>query len=136
MTKPQEFNTFLLWKSLPSLLRDFNYTELEKLGFQDPVVMELLRIRWQKDFAERFKVDEATLSLWNEKIEKEDLLDYKGWAKGLSRNVLLALYRKAVKEGTAAEAKLFLQVVEDWREKAEVGVNIGKFVDRDKAKYQ
>ena len=30
----------------------------------------------------------------------------------------MALYRHAIKEGTASEAKLFLQVIEDWAERS------------------
>lgn len=134
-SKKQDFKTFVLWRSLPSLLRDLNYTELEKLGFQDPLVMELLRIRWQKDFAERFNVDEGTLSEWNDKIEAENLIEYKGWAKDLSRNVILSLYRAILKEGKAPEVKLFLQVVEGWQEKSGVGINLGKLLEEDREEY-
>lgn len=118
----REFQTYVLWSSLPSLLRDLSDSDLEKFGFHDPLVIQLLRIRWQYEFANTFNVSMDQLTEWNRKIEAEGLADYKAWTRGLTRNVIMALYKTIIKEGKAAEVKLWLQAVEGWSEKTRLGV--------------
>jgi len=118
----QEFKTYILWKSLPALLKGKPMIELEKLGIKDEIVLELLNLKTQTEFAEKYNIkDLGTLSDWNKKIEEEELLknSIKFWAKKLTPNVIAGFYKKAVSEGDAARVKLWHQLIEDWEEKVE-----------------
>ncbi len=118
--REQDFNTYVLWKSLPSLLRGKSAMELSSLGIKDEIAVELLTIRNQNEFAEKYKISQvAILSRWNKKIEENNLIrqNITWWAKKLTPNVVSGLYKGAVSKGSAAEAKLWFQYIEDWSEK-------------------
>ena len=112
--KKHEFDTYALWKSLPSFLRGQPKAVLEKFGLQDEIVLSLLEIRTQTEFAEKFDIkDKTTLSKWNKRIEEEGLLPWiNSWARKLTPNVISALYRSASKEGKASEVKAWFEIVE------------------------
>ena len=117
--KEQEFEMYVLWKSLPAILRGQEPRIYEQLKITDELVLQLLEIKNQTQFAKKFDVkDLATLTDWNKKIEEHDLLKNKRkeWAKRLTSNIVLALYKKALIEGDAARIKLWYQLVEDWKE--------------------
>lgn len=121
--KEQDFNTYVLWKSLPSLLKGKLPVELEKLGIKDELTIELLSIKYQNEFAKKYDIkDLGTLTDWNRKIEENDLIkqNIKWWAKKLTPNVVSGLYKGAVSKGSAAEAKLWFQYIEDWIEKSDI----------------
>lgn len=119
MNKPGEFETYAMWKSLPAILRKKTEAELEDMGF-DPLVVDLLKIKNQIEFAKEFKVNPATLTEWNEKVylSKEFNSGRVAWAKRLTSGLLLALHEKALKEGDAPRIKLYYQIVESWIEKS------------------
>ena len=127
----REFKTYVLWKSLPPLLKN----EIEKrpeiyknTGFGDNIVIEqLLKIRTQRDFAKTFNLAEDTLSEWNKTIDKRDLLaDYRNWAKHLTQNLLMAMYNKGVKYGDPYRVELWLKAIHGWSDKQVVEVEAGK----------
>ena len=75
--------------------------------------------RTQGEFAKKYQVGQDTISLmkqrdgfWDEVMKKR-----KTWGKERTPNVILGLYRKAIKEGNAGEVKLWLQVFEEFAEK-------------------
>jgi len=83
--------------------------------------MALRDLKTQGDFSARWNVSEPTLSNWKNEPEFWDLVkaQLKKWGKDKTPNVIMGLYRKAVKDGNAQEAKLWLQYFEDWSEKNE-----------------
>ncbi len=113
--KKQEFESYVLWRSMPSILRGQPRHVIEKLGIDDEMAMALLDIKNQTDFAKRFGIkDLGTLSAWNKKIEESGGLmkNISSWAKKLTPNVLSALYREATKTGKAAEVRAWMEIVE------------------------
>ncbi len=113
--KKREFESYVLWRSMPSILRGQPRHVIEKLGIDDEIAMSLLDIKNQTEFAERFGIkDLGTLSEWNKKIEESGGLmkTIHLWAKRLTPNVVSALYREATKTGRAAEVKAWMEIVE------------------------
>ena len=112
--KTQDFETYALWKSLPSFLRGQPRHVLEKLGIDDEIALSLLEIRTQTQFAERFGIkDLATLTDWNKRLEDDGMVSrINAWARKLTPNVIFALYRTARKYGKAADVKAWFEIVE------------------------
>jgi hypothetical protein len=113
--KKQEFESYVLWRSMPSILRGQPRHVIEKLGIDDEMAMSLLDIKNQTEFAQKFGIkDPGTLSAWNKKIDEDGGLmkNISMWAKRLTPNVISALYREATKTGKAAEVKAWMEVVE------------------------
>jgi hypothetical protein len=113
--KKREFECYMLWLSMPSILRGQPRHVIEKLGIDDEIAMSLLEIKNQTEFAKRFGIkDIGTLSAWNKKIEERGGLmrNINAWARRLTPNVVSALYREATKTGRAAEVKAWMEIVE------------------------
>jgi len=121
VNREQDFQAYILWKSLPDILYGKDTKTLEALGITDEATKELLKLKTQTQFAERFGIAEvATLTDWNKKIKDNNLLiNPKELFKDKIKNVLTALYRNALIEGDAPRVKLLFQYVEDWKEKSE-----------------
>lgn len=96
-----EYNEFIAWIALPE-------------EFRSP--------KNQGEFAQKFGVCQDTLSDWKKigGFWDEVKAERQRWGKERTPNVILGLYRKAVKEGNAAEAKLWLQYIEGWAEKKDI----------------
>jgi hypothetical protein len=114
--RKQDFATYVTWKSLPTFLRGQPETVLRKMGIDDDMAIELLQIKTQKDFAERFEVkDLGTLTDWNKRIEDEGLVEHiNTWARKLTPNVVLALYKNVTKNGNAKEVKTWFELIENF----------------------
>lgn len=112
--KTQDFETYALWKSLPSFLRGQPRHVLEKLGIDDEIALSLLEIKTQTQFAERFEIkDLATLMDWNKRLQDEGMVPrINAWARKLTPNVIFALYRTARKYGKAADVKAWMEIIE------------------------
>lgn len=113
--RKQDFNSYVLWKSLPSFLKGQPKVMLEKFGIADDVTIELLSIKTQGEFATKFGIkDQGTLTDWNKRIEKEGLLtSINSWARSLTPNVVLALYKNASKHGKAQEVRAWFEIIEN-----------------------
>lgn len=112
--KTQDFESYAMWKALPSFLRGQPRQALEKLGLDEEITLSLLEIKTQTEFAKRFNIkDLATLTDWNKRLEREGLIPrMHAWARKLTPNVIWALYRSASKSGKAAEVNAWLEIVE------------------------
>ena len=98
----REFDMYCIWKSLPPMIISPNKGTvdevLEQLRIDDPILIELAKLRTQGDFAKHFNVSPDTLTDWNKLINKRDTLaDIRVWAKRLSKNVILSMYNNAMK---------------------------------------
>lgn len=113
--RKDEFELYIAWKSLPTFLRGQPEPVLKKMGIDDDMTLELLKIRTQKEFAARFVIkDLGTLTDWNKRIDEEGLLnDIYAWARKLTPNVVLALYKNATKNGKAKEVKAWFDLIEN-----------------------
>lgn len=131
------FELYCLWKSLPSFFRvpPFPYKKrgeaqgerptskefLERMGVEDAKIYELAEIKNQQQFSIVYGIGEDTLSEWNKKQEVRDSLqEIRSWARELTKNMILVLYEKALRDGDPFKIKLFLQSVEGWEEKSKV----------------
>lgn len=101
---PEKTNTrekFVVWCALPEPLRD---------------------PKTQGEFASQHGVHENTLSKWRRdpKFWEEVREGVKTWNKDRLPNVMAALYKTILTKGSGVEAKLWLQWVDNWKEKTEV----------------
>jgi len=102
---PAEYQEFIIWMALP----------------------EFYRVpKTQGELAQKFGVGEDTLSEWKQREGFWEAVEKKRreWGKERTPNVILGLYRKAVKDGNAAEAKLWLQYFEEWTEKSKTELEL------------
>ena len=63
--KKQVYETYALWKSLPSFLKGQPRVALEKFGIEEETMFELLSVKTQLDFSKKYEVDTGTLTDWN-----------------------------------------------------------------------
>ena len=112
--RTQDFESYATWKSLPSFLRGQPRQVLENFGIDEDIIISLLEIKTQAEFARRFGIkDPSTLTDWNKRLEKEGGIGrIHGWARKLTPNVIFALYRNASKKGRAHEVKAWIEIVE------------------------
>jgi len=87
-------------------------------------IREELGLPTQAVFAEKYGVDRNTLGLWKHNPEFwEKVKLVRGyWLKEQTTSIMKALVKKARREGSAPEVKLFMQIVEDFQEKNQVQV--------------
>lgn len=113
--RKQEFDSYVLWKSLPSFLRGQPRVVLEKMGINNEIVIDLLNIKTQTEFAKQFGIqDLGTLTDWNKRIEKDGLIpSIHSWARELTPNVVMALYKNVTKKGNAKEVKIWFELIEN-----------------------
>lgn len=105
--KETERQIFMRFIALPRLLRiqEFGYKTL-------------------KDFAKKNKVSPDTLTDWQKEDGFWDEVRklWKEWGRGRTPDVILGLYRKAVKDGNASEALAWFKLIEDWQEKQTIDI--------------
>lgn len=107
------------WKAFPSLLRRMTPSEMQILGL-DPTESEVfLLLKTRAELAEHLRVSVRQLYTdeHTDEVDKRIKELEKRWAGDRTPNVILGLYRGAVKEGDAARAKLWFQIFRDWKEK-------------------
>jgi hypothetical protein len=81
----------------------------------------------QIELAKLLEVEEATLSDWKKREGFWDLVraEIKDWAKEKTAEVIDAVFKGATSQdskGQSANAKLWLQYIEDWAEKKDISV--------------
>ncbi len=69
--REKEFGIYALWKSLPPHARGMTKKELFTLGYTDPIIATIIKIKNQSEFARAFRIkDLGTLTDWNTKIAR------------------------------------------------------------------
>jgi len=130
-TRPDIFAAFILWSTVPSLLRyppkNKDGTKptprefAESMGIEDEEILKLIDIKTQGQFAEKYGIGDSTVYRWKKKAAERDvLMDIRKWAQPLTRNVILSLYNKAIRGGLPDHYKLFLQAIPGWSEKIRI----------------
>ena len=110
--KEEEFQKFVLWLSLPRLLKGKSDEYLGQLGIEDEEQIELLQITNLTQFAEKYNLEPSTLSGWKKKARELGLLEVsKDFYRGLTKNVYHAFYFETLKNGDAARVRLWLEEV-------------------------
>ncbi len=107
--KKTEYEEFIRFTALPRALREQDF------GFMT-----------DEAFIKHFKLSSATVFDWKsrENFWADVSRTTKRWGRDRTPNVLLSLYRTAVKQGKAAEAKLWLEIFEDFSTKSETFLNV------------
>mgnify|MGYP001608886026 CR=1 FL=1 len=109
---------FKMWCVLPDTFKGAPERITQLLGITDPVTIELIEIATMKQFAEIFGCSIHSLTRWRREIETSNdyLNDVKRAFRPLTKNFMLSLYRKGLEEGDPQRFKVWMQIVEDWRE--------------------
>jgi hypothetical protein len=112
--KEAEYQEFVRFTAIPRVFRN------KEFGYNS-----------DSDFAKKYKVNPSTLSTW--KNDKNFLDEIKNLSKIWGRNrlpdVMYALCDKAIKDGGAAEVKLFLQYVDGWKENSTINPHYAAIKD-------
>jgi hypothetical protein len=72
----------------------------------------------QQELAKKFRVGQDTLSEWKQRNDfwKNVAQKRRQWGQERTPDVIMALYNRILKTGSAQEVKLWLQYFEDWSE--------------------
>jgi len=83
------------------------------------------------DFAKKFKLNPCTLTEWRKSPDFWDQVKnrLRELFKDKIPDVMAGVYKKIVKDGSAAEAKFFMQWVDDWKEKSETNIHYAALKD-------
>lgn len=131
------YELYKFWKSLPAMWRGMRPEDLEaKFSVDDPITVELLQIKTQSAFAEKFDLNIDTTTDWNKRMEDEGV-DYleetRKWANKLTKNVVLAHYNKMIRKFDPVSADIWYKTVSGFSEKKEIA-HSGKLSLLDLAK--
>lgn len=128
--KEAEYRAYLIWKNMPLKWLGMGRDYLENMGIRDEEVLMLSGIQTQKDFAQKFDLNETTLVKWNNSkppVEFQDI-DWRKWAMPLTKNVVATLYDRITGskkgDGDAARIKLWLQAVDGYVEEQNVNHDV------------
>ena len=123
--KTAEFLAYVVWKSLPAMLRGENIATLSKFGIDDELSVKMLEIKNQTEFAKKFGIKRATCSEWNKILFDKNLINenFLRWAKMITPNVIMALAKTAIKTGKAPEVMAWMKLVEGWEEKSKMEID-------------
>lgn len=117
--RESEYLAYKHWVSLPYFLKGKPQSVLlSGYDVRDPILLQLLPLRTQTDFARKFGIkDLGTLTDWNERIEKEGGASskYSGIVAHVMREALGALYVQILRYGRAKDFKVFAYYVEGWK---------------------
>lgn len=140
--KSDIYELYVLWYSLPAFfkrppknkqgVRPSPREFVEDMGVDDPVILDLVELPFQQDFAKAYDVARETLSDWNKLIEKRDVIsDVKVWGKKIMKNVLAAMYSNALstRNLNADRDRLNFAKIMGWEEKSEVTHRVIGLVD-------
>lgn len=117
--KQDIYEVYVVWRSIPACFRlKIGKQVVKALKENDALYGELITIKNQTEFAEKYGVENSTLSNWNKLIAKENpLSEIRKWGQELTKNVLFSLYRHALDTGNAQSCALWFQIVEGWSNK-------------------
>ena len=111
------------WLAFPRLLRELNPRQLETLGLDvgEFTKSSYLMLKNKVELGKFLQISDR--QIYNI-ADMEDVInlkkeEMKKWFSKSTPNIILALYRKAIEEGDAARVKLWMQIIEEWKERSE-----------------
>ena len=124
------FEKYCLWRSIPKHFCLKSEQELEELGLSSDVI-DLAKIRYKKDFAEKFLIDVSKLYDWDKHPELLNNIkkNWKSWGKSLTPNIVGKFYEKALVEADAGRFKAWMEHVEE-ENKEENTVNVNVAIEK------
>ena len=107
--KQADYNEFVRFYVLPSVFRQEEY-----------------EIRTEGEFAKKFNLNKDTLTSWKQRdvFQKDVDKQIRKWGSDKTPDVIAALYRTILQDGKAAEVKLWLQFIKNWKEGMVLDTNI------------
>lgn len=120
--KGHEYRLFLTWRTLPVTLRGISVEDAEDRGVKDPELLELIQLKTQSDFANRFQISMNTLTEWKKQPVPAEFekLDWRYWAREFTPEVVHHLL-EGIREKKKADAiKLWFQTVDGFVEETAV----------------
>lgn len=119
-----EFLLFAKWLAMSPIFRFLPEENLVRLGL-DEEELELLKIKSQTEFSQKFDIGQDRLSDWKKLDELWDLVDIfkKEWGRKKTPSVLAGFYKKTISEADAARVKLWLEYFENFKSSSEVDLN-------------
>lgn len=111
--KPNEYRLYLIWKALP--VNALNCDGIaQELSIENWEFKQLVGIKTQDDFAKRFGIHPSTLTEWNNQSIPSEYahLDWRTWAKSLTKDVVFSLYKGIVEHSDAARIRLWFQFID------------------------
>lgn len=120
--KGQEYRMFLIWRSLPVTLRGISEEQAEERGVKDPEIVELIQLKTQSDFAERFQISMNTLTEWKRQAVPDEyqMIDWRYWAREFTPEVVHHLLEGIREKKKADSIKLWFQTVDGFVEETAV----------------
>ena len=120
-----EYIVFTKWKAISPLLKITPTAELEKLGINDPLELELCKIKSEAEFAKKYNLDPSTLWRWGKKKKTQAIVDKMmfDWFRKKTPSVLLGFYRSTVRYGDAQRVELWLKYFMKFVPTTQVDVN-------------
>jgi hypothetical protein len=114
--KRAEFETYKLWLSIPAQFIGMQEHDLAKLGVTDQRLIELSKIKTNTEFSKKFKVNMTSLTDWGKELKRDPdvLKSYVEIGQSLTKNLIMALYYAALKNGDAERLKAWMTFVEGW----------------------
>lgn len=111
--KPNEYRLYLIWKALPVNALDCNEIA-EGLSIERWELEQVAGIKTQSEFAKRFGIHPGTLTEWNNHQIPSDYahLDWRTWAKSLTKEVVFSLYQGILEHADAARVRLWFNYID------------------------
>ncbi len=107
----EDYALYRLWRALPKQMKNLAPAELAKLGIEDHQMLELLQIKTQTEYCQRYGIGINTLSRWNKRIA-EDPKSHAHMVVRLAREMLPTVFHAftlhTIKHGDAARTALWL----------------------------
>lgn len=118
------FEAYCQWLSLPRHFANYTDDELEAKGFNFELI-ELLKIKYKKDFAIKFCVSGQMLTDWDKHPDLHANIkkNWKKWGKSLTPGLMGKFAEKLAVEADPARMGIWLKYVEE-EGKEESGVNV------------
>lgn len=106
--KKKQYEEFIKYKGLPDVIKD------EVYGFHTDVA-----------FARKWHLAPDSLVDWQKRVDflKRVMAVWKDWGMLKTPNVIMGVYRNAVKKGSGADALAWMKIVHDWKEKMDPAEN-------------
>lgn len=111
-----EYNEFVRFTAFPKFLR------VKEFG-----------IKTDAEFGKKYHLSKDTVTDWKRSDEFWDSVTatWKRWGKDRTPDVILGIYRKASMTGDAGAAKLWMEVIEDFKERGEVEHSLSRKTLKD-----
>jgi len=121
------FSKYCEWLSLPRHYSGLTSEQLEEKGFPIELV-ELLQLKYKKDFSSHFQVGPEILKEWDKHPELRGRVkqNWKSWCKCLTPGVMGKFYEKLMEDADPGRMKIWMEHVEE-EDKSDntVNLNIG-----------